>query len=239
MKVFISWSGPRSNTVAQALRQWLPDVIQSVEPWMSAEDIEAGARWNNDISQELSETRFGIICVTPENQHAPWILFEAGALAKTLKKTYVCPYLIALSPSQLEGGPLTQFQAKQANESQTWELVRTINRAFEDAPLPEDRLQKIFEKWWPELEQALENLPEPEGNQQAKRPIEDMMGEVLELVRQMSRSSQSVSPEPIRIGGGVGGWMAGEGRLVLNKEDPNLTLRQTSPQVVVPEEQNQ
>jgi len=40
MKVFISWSGQRSAAVADALRYWLPKVIQALEPWMSADDIE-------------------------------------------------------------------------------------------------------------------------------------------------------------------------------------------------------
>jgi hypothetical protein len=93
MKVFISWSGPRSKAAAQALHQWLPDVIQSIEPWMSAEDIDAGARWGNEVTNELAQTRCGIICLTQDNLTAPWILFEAGALSKTIEKTYVIPYL--------------------------------------------------------------------------------------------------------------------------------------------------
>jgi hypothetical protein len=94
MKVFISWSGPRSRHVARALHDWLPDIVQYVEPWMSHEDIQAGARWSPEINDQLSQTKFGIICLTPENQHKPWLAFEAGALAKTVDDAYVVPYLI-------------------------------------------------------------------------------------------------------------------------------------------------
>src|SRR5438128_12519610 len=116
MKLFISWSGNRSKSIADALRRWIPDVIQTVEPWMSATDIEAGARWNREIDNQLRETQYGIICLTKENQTAPWILFEAGAIAKTIDDAFVCPYLINLDPAEISQGPLTQFQAKRANE---------------------------------------------------------------------------------------------------------------------------
>ena len=188
MKVFISWSGPRSKMVAKGLHGWLPLIIQSLKPWMSAEDIKAGARWSREVAEELSETQLGIICVTPENQTAPWLLFEAGALAKTLANTtYVCPYLIGLTPSQVQDGPLAQFQAKQATKQETLDLIRTINDALKES-LPKDRLEQTFERFWPDLEQAIHDIPEPEQHHEAKRSADDMLGDLLEGMRRIERS---------------------------------------------------
>lgn len=190
MKIFISWSGNRSKAVAHALRQWLPDVIQSIKPWVSAEDIDAGARWSQIVADQLAETKFGIICVTPENQTAPWILFEAGALAKTVEKTYVCPYLIGMRHAELHDGPLTQFQTKQADEKQTWDLLRTINRALQQDALPEEKLKRSFEIWWPYLEISLKGLPDPENPHNEKRSTEDIIEEILNLTRDISRRTR-------------------------------------------------
>ena len=43
MKVFLSWSGEASKEAATALYNWLPTVIQTVKPYMSAENIRANA----------------------------------------------------------------------------------------------------------------------------------------------------------------------------------------------------
>jgi hypothetical protein len=72
--------------MAETLREWLPNVLQAVEPWMSAEDIEKGARWSTDIAAELANTKAGILCVTPDNLEAPWLNFEAGRYQKRSTK---------------------------------------------------------------------------------------------------------------------------------------------------------
>lgn len=80
-KVFISWSGDLSNKLADAVRQWLPGVLQFVKPYFTPSDIEKGAKWASNIAGELESSDIGIICLTKENLDKPWILFESGALS--------------------------------------------------------------------------------------------------------------------------------------------------------------
>jgi hypothetical protein len=82
MKVILCWSGDRGKAVAIALHEWIPNVIQAVEPWMSEEDIEKGSRWESKLDNELSSADFGILCMTPESAKSLWIHFEAGVLGR-------------------------------------------------------------------------------------------------------------------------------------------------------------
>jgi hypothetical protein len=68
----------------------------SFGPWMSDNNIDGGARWNDKIAKALEETDFGIVCVTRENQSSAWLNFEAGAVAKKVGQARVIPLLIDL-----------------------------------------------------------------------------------------------------------------------------------------------
>lgn len=188
MDIFISWSGSISREAALVIREWLPDVIQSLNPWMSSKDISAGARWNNEIQEKLAKTKFGIICLTSDNLEAPWILFEAGALAKSIENTFVCPFLIGLSPSDIPGGPLSQFQAKPADRVGTWELLKSINAALGDTALEENQLRRSYDRCWPELEKELSELSEIEPNKELERSIDDKVDEILLIARELMRN---------------------------------------------------
>src|SRR4029078_7974867 len=111
MKIFISWSGERSQDLAEALREWLPMVLHYVAPWLSHSDIAAGERWADKVAKELEASKLGIICVTRENVGSPWILFEAGALTKFVQEARVIPLLLDIEFKDITG-PLAQFQAK-------------------------------------------------------------------------------------------------------------------------------
>src|SRR4051812_8769555 len=123
MKIFISWSGKRSQQVAEGLRDWLPMVIQTIDPYVSSEDIEKGARWGSDIAGELQESQFGILCITPENVGAPWLNFEAGALSKSIETGRVMPVLFGMARADVPQGPLVQFQSTLADNGDLWKLV--------------------------------------------------------------------------------------------------------------------
>lgn len=71
MKLFISWSGEFSRKVAECLSIWIPTIIQTVEVFYSPDDIAKGENWGNRLSEELEQSNFGIVCLTPENVLAP------------------------------------------------------------------------------------------------------------------------------------------------------------------------
>ena len=188
MEVFISWSGLRSERVAVALRDWLPSVIQSVNPFMSASDIEKGSRWPDVLATHLNDAQFGLICLTQENLEAPWLLFEAGALSKSIENSRVVPYLYGVSQAQLQG-PLAQFQAAVADQSSTLGILKSINETLGGNALDQARLESAFETWWPQLARMLEDIPEATEEAPPSRADRDILEEILRLSRQMSRQS--------------------------------------------------
>jgi hypothetical protein len=187
--IFISWSGDRSYQVAEALRDWLRVVLQTTRPWVSGRDIEKGARWFEEVSKALNSSKIGVLCLTAENQDEPWLLFEAGALSNKLpEKTRLCTYLFGgLGPEDVRP-PLSMFQGTKADRDDTRELLHSINRALGGSPVPDEGLNKLFDRMWPELEERLGQVPAEASPPVPKRPIDDMVAEILEIVRSLSAS---------------------------------------------------
>lgn len=145
MKVFVSWSGKLSRAIAQTLKQWLPCMIQSLEIFFSPEDIEKGSNWDVQISSELSQCKYGIICLTNDNISAPWINFEAGALAKELD-SHISALMVNIKPSDIKG-PLARYQSTKLEKTDFFQLVNNIN-ALQEKPLDASVLQNIFNSLW-------------------------------------------------------------------------------------------
>jgi hypothetical protein len=125
--------------------------------WFSASDIAAGSRWSVLLNEELGTTDYGVIVVTRESMSSPWLSFEAGAIGKSITQGRVCPYLVDVEIAELRG-PLSQFQAKVADEAGTWDLVQSINVFNPDDPLSEGQLRSYFDAFWPRLGQSIEQV---------------------------------------------------------------------------------
>jgi tetratricopeptide (TPR) repeat protein len=189
LKVFISWSGNESLFVASRLRTLLKRVCAGAEPWISNDDLTAGALWPAVLMKQLQSTHFGIICVNRANLNSAWLHFEAGALAKSMDSSAVFPYLIDVQPSALSG-PLTLFQCVSANKSGTFKLVSTLNRILNDkqeAAQADDDLQALFDLLWPAYERELIESPKVPIDAGPERSNTEILGELLMTTREHSR----------------------------------------------------
>ena len=181
MKVFISWSGDQSRSLALALKEWMPMVLQYVDPWLSQSDIDAGERWDVKIAKELEAANYGIICVTKANIYSPWLLFEAGALAKSMEDGKVIPLLLDIDFKEISG-PLAQFQAKKVEKEGIFDVISAINK-IASAPLSPERLTPQFDALWPTLEARISDIPKNATPAKHIRKESEILEELVSGVR--------------------------------------------------------
>lgn len=193
LKVFISWSGSRSKALANALREWLPLTLNYVKPWVSDKDIGAGDRWAQSIAGELETSNFGIICITPENLQSEWILFEAGALSKSMLDAKVIPLLFGLELSDLSG-PLSQFQAQKVEQTGIMEVVRAINKVADNA-VSENIITRVVPPLWPTLQAELEKIAAAQPEEKHMRPQHEILEELVTGVRGLNTRMRDFEPE--------------------------------------------
>lgn len=193
MRVFISWSGERSKAVGELLDDWLQCVLQAINPWMSSKDIDRGSFWFSEINDQLKDATIGIICLTQDNKEKPWILFEAGALAKGLSSSRVCTFLVDLSPADIED-PLAQFNHTMPDKEGVWSLVRTLNNALGEKALKEKVLEKVFETYWPQFNEEFNKIlsETPQVTKVVKRKIDDILNELLYVTRSMEKRIRAI-----------------------------------------------
>lgn len=209
MKLFLSWSGPLSKAIAEHFREWLPMVIQHVEPYISSSDIDKGTRWATDIAVELQESNFGLIFITPDNTEAPWIMFEAGALAKAVDSSLVAPILFGVNQSELRESPLVQFQMTEFEKAEVRKLLHTINKNDPGERLTDARLNALFEALWPELERQVEEIhanvkaakkeakrsPDP-SNSDTIQTLEEVVVNTRSILKRLTVTEQLLSMNP-------------------------------------------
>lgn len=175
-------------------------VIQSLEPYVSSEDINKGARWSIDIAKELEESSFGIICITHDNLDAPWLNFEAGALSKSFDSARVSPFLYNLKPSDMTGSPLLQFQSTSNEREDILRLVLSINSSCGAEKLDEDKLRKTFDVWYEKLEERFKLIGQGVGEDTKTVAVDSNKQEmILEELLELSRNQQKILNNPTHV----------------------------------------
>ncbi|CAH0127230.1 hypothetical protein SRABI83_00120 [Arthrobacter sp. Bi83] len=196
MKVFISWSGEKSKDFAIQLRSWLPHVLQDLQPWVSDMDIDSGTLSMAEIHHQLSDTKYGIIVTTAENQDRSWINYEAGALWKSVEgDSNVVPILIDLELADLTS-PLKNFQLRQlkkpqGRKSEFKKLVDSLNKA-RSFPVAQNVLDEAFENHWGKMEDIFTRV---EKNDYAYKPemstTQLRLEDIHQLVLKLDQSSRA------------------------------------------------
>ncbi|MEZ4713232.1 MAG: toll/interleukin-1 receptor domain-containing protein [Caldilineaceae bacterium] len=201
MKIFISHSGEASTIVSEELRKLLPRLLDGIKPFASPIDMEKGEQWANRIAIELRETKAGIVCLTPDNLTAPWILFESGALSNTkeLVNTRVFTYLIGVKKTDVKS-PLSQFQHTSADREDSFELLKTINKALGESKLEESEIKARFDKWWSDLEEAIKRaktkILSTRVNQKDKGKIYPFDNQIEELLNKLFEQTKVFESNP-------------------------------------------
>lgn len=191
LRVFISFSKPKSKILAEALKEWLPRVLQSADPLIS-ESIDKGSAWPEGLDEKLKAAEVGIFCLTSENLYQPWIHFEAGALYMKLGLQRVCPYLLDVDYSEVPW-PLARFQAARTTKAETRKLLATVNAALGESRLKDAVLEETFEMWWPRLEERIKAAQElPTEAKAERRDSEEILEEVVSLARSQSRQIENL-----------------------------------------------
>lgn len=197
MKVFISWSGELSQSIAKELSEWLPSIIQSIEVFYSPDDIKKGENWDSRLTNELQDSKYGIVCLTPENVLAPWIHFEAGALSKTLDSR-VSALMINVVTSDIQG-PLSRFQATKLEKVDFYQLLVSINEVA-DSPINEKVLQKSFDAIWDKMYENINNIVKVSEKRGEKVSQQNKDGNtILEEILQLIRKQDAILSNPEKL----------------------------------------
>jgi TIR domain len=193
MRVFISWSGELSKQLAEAVREWLATTLSYVKPFFTPSDIEKGANWGQEISVQLKQSSFCVIALTRESLNSNWVMFEAGAISSSVNKPRICAILFDIEPTDLQG-PLAAFHATRFSREDIYKLVKTINSNAGDAAIENERLDRIFDKWWPDLEESVSKITSKTASS-AKPPVRsdrDLLQEVVGLCRVISEQQSQI-----------------------------------------------
>ncbi len=194
VKVFISWSGPAEQRVAEALREAVNTVCAGrAKAFVSSQDVPKGERGIPFIDAQLASNDYGIVVLSAANHARPWINYEGGAMASTLENP-VATVLLDLKLADFDG-PLRPRQATRFEDRDDMRELFVQIATAADPEMPASTTGILFDSAWPKLKTSW--VPDSNVAQEPVRSSLDMLAEVVDRVRSIEasqRRSERVSP---------------------------------------------
>jgi hypothetical protein len=156
INLLLSWSGDSSKEIAEVFNTWLRVYSTELDIFFSPDKIEAGMRWNDELSQKLQDCDIGIFIYTRQNLDSLWMAFEAGALSKKIKTGKVIPLIFGEPELKLKP-PISQFQAKRFSEKGVLETLESINSCLVSRKSKDD-LNDFMKVAWQQLDSDINSV---------------------------------------------------------------------------------
>ena len=121
------------------------------------------------------------------------MLFEAGALAKSMQGSRVIPLLLGLEFRDITG-PLAQFQAKKVERDGLLDVIQSLNQSAQHA-VPEARVTQLFDALWPELEKKVAAIPNLSTPTKHARPQPEILEELVASVRTLEGRFRDIAED--------------------------------------------
>jgi hypothetical protein len=103
------------------------------------------------------------------------------------------PHSFTKSDLNLNGGPLSFFQAVEFSEDDFRKLQKTIN----NSKLAEEDLRERFDAWWSGLNERIKKIDATSQPAVHKLKADELLGEILGLTRTIVRELQA--PRPLQV----------------------------------------
>ena len=211
LRVFISWSGPRAEIVAKAFHEFLPDVVNVIQPFLSGSDIDKGTRWREVLADTLQESSCAIVCLTRDSLDSLWVAFETGAISRATggpdgAKARIWTYLLDVTPRDLELTPFAEYQATKPTEEDTFLLIRSVNKLSPDSVPPESLSRKFHKVFWPSFSPQLQQALNVHRDSEVQAPDADsVLSEILRTVRSIQEVifTQGISHRVFEVQEGI------------------------------------
>jgi hypothetical protein len=184
IRLFISWSGKTSRSIAESFKDFLlVEFKEQLDVFFTPDDIEAGKRWSSELAQKLQECEIGIFIYTRQNLDSLWMAFEAGALSKQIDTGRVIPLVFGTHVTDLIG-PLAQFQAKRFTREEISKTLQAIDGCLSKKRTKED-LNRFLNFTWDNFEKNINAILSEEENTvgEEKRDVKEVLDSLYTLIQ--------------------------------------------------------